>query len=256
MRPAAFVAAVPEPDLVREQQRHTPFLDAVETSRGLPPITPGDDPSILEGTPLWPKLANLVTRQDGRWYGFIPLSAVQDLDALEAVADASDQAEFMDLKAVSADSITAFRNAALLRLVGGMILIMALLFLVRRDVVETVRILFAMVSALAMTAGLLLLLGEKFSLFHILASLVVIGVGLDYGLFFSWKTDEADDRRRAFHGVAICAISTTVVFALLAMSSISVLRVIGLTVALGTGLTFLTCYLFVALPGQRAAAQA
>jgi predicted exporter len=233
-----------------------PFVDAVATSRGLPPITPSDEPSIFQGTPLWPKLANLMTRHDGRWYGFIPLSAVQDLEALQAVADASDQVEFMDLKAVSADSITAFRDAALLRLVTGMILIMALLYLVRRDVMETARILFAMVSALAMTAGLLLLLGERFSLFHILASLVVIGVGLDYGLFFSWKVDAADDRRRALHGVAICAISTIVVFALLAMSSIAVLRVIGLTVALGTSLTFLTCYLFVALPGQRAAARA
>ena len=116
----------------------------------------------------------------------------------------------------------------------------------------TVRILFAMISALALTAGVMLLLGEKFSLFHILASLVVIGVGLDYGLFFSWKADVLEDRRRAFHGIAICAVSTTIVFALLAMSSISVLRVIGLTVALGTCLTFLTCYLFVALPSQRA----
>ncbi|MEZ5931229.1 MAG: MMPL family transporter [Alphaproteobacteria bacterium] len=232
-----------------------PFLEAVETSRGRPPTTPEDDPSIFQGTPLWPKIANLMTRQDGRWHGFIPLSAVQDLDALQAVADGADQAEFMDLKAVSAASITSFRNAALLRLSVGMVVIMALLYAARRDVVETARILFAMVSALAMTAGLLLLLGEKFSLFHILASLVVIGVGLDYGLFFSWKTDEPDDRRRAFHGIAICAISTTVVFALLAMSSISVLRVIGLTVALGTTLTFLTCYLFVALPGQKAAGQ-
>lgn len=231
----------------------TPFLEAIEASRALPPITPEDDPSIFQGTPLWPKLVNLMVEHDGRWFGFIPLSAVQDLDALEAAADEIEQVEFLDLKAVSANSITSFRNAALIRLFVGLIVIMALLFAMRRDAMVTIRILFAMISALAMTAGAMLLLGEKFSLFHILASLVVIGVGLDYGLFFSWKAEVLEDRRRAFHGIAICAVSTTIVFALLAMSSISVLRVIGLTVALGTCLTFLTCYLFVALPSQRAA---
>jgi len=236
-----------------DPQLFKPFLDAVQASRGLPPITPEDDPSIFQGTPLWPKLVNLMAEHDGRWFGFVPLSAVQDLDALEAAADEIDQVEFMDLKAVSADSITSFRNAALIRLFLGMIVIMALLYAMRRDAMVTIRILFAMISALAMTAGVMLLLGEKFSLFHILASLVVIGVGLDYGLFFSWKADVLEDRRRAFHGIASCAVSTTIVFALLAMSSISVLRVIGLTVALGTCLTFMTCYLFVALPSQKAA---
>lgn len=232
-----------------------PFLEAVAVSKDLPPITPNDEPSIFQGTPLWPKLVNLMIEHDGRWYGFIPLSAVQDLNGLNLVADESDQVEFMDLKTVSADSITSFRNAALVRLGAGLVVIMVLLYLVLRDIKVTVRILFAMISALLMTAGVMLLLGEKFSLFHILASLVVIGVGLDYGLFFSWKADRPDDRRRAFHGIAICAVSTTIVFALLAMSSISVLHVIGLTVALGTCLTFLTCYLFVALPSQRAGAQ-
>ncbi|MGI9418579.1 MAG: MMPL family transporter [Geminicoccaceae bacterium] len=230
----------------------TPFLDAVSSSRDLPPITPKDDPSIFQGTPLWPKLVNLMVEQDDRWYGFVPLSAVQDLEALQATADELDEVAFVDLKTVSATSITSFRNAALVRLLVGMIVIMALLYIVRRDMMITLRIVFAMISALAMTAGVMLLLGEKFSLFHILASLVVIGVGLDYGLFFSWKADDLEDRRRALHGIAICAVSTTIVFALLAMSSISVLRVIGLTVALGTCLTFLTCYLFVALPSQRA----
>lgn len=232
-----------------------PFIQAIEASKALPRIAPDDDPSIFQGTPLWPKLVTLTTKHDGRWFGFVPLSAVQDLERLEAIADESDQLDFMDLKTVSADSITSFRNAALVRLGAGLIVIMVLLYTVLRDFGLTLRILFAMISALAMTAGIMLLLGEKFSLFHILASLVVIGVGLDYGLFFSWKTESLEDRRRAFHGIAICAISTTIVFALLAMSSISVLHVIGLTVALGTCLTFLTCYLFVALPAQRVGAK-
>jgi predicted exporter len=229
----------------------SPFVEAVDASKGLAPLSPEDGLSVFEGTPLWPRLANLLVERDGQWYGFVPLSAVQNLAILEDVAEGIEHVSFVDLKEVSSESITSFRNAALLRLLAGMVIIMVLLFIVRRDMAVALRIVFSMFIALAIAAGIMLLLGEKFSLFHILASLVVIGVGLDYGLFFSWRADVAEERRRAFHGIAICAVSTTIVFALLAMSSISVLRVIGLTVALGTGLTFLSCYLFVALPAQR-----
>lgn len=228
-----------------------PFLETLETSRTLPLLTADEGFQIFKDTPLWPKLLSLIVERDGRWFGFVPLSAVQDLNALSATAGRHDGVDFVDLKEVSASSITSFRDQALIRLVAGMVVILGLLLAIKRDVQMTIRILLAMMSALAVTAGALLLLGEKFSLFHILASLVVIGIGLDYGLFFSWKAEVPEERQRAFHGIAICAISTTIVFALLAMSSISVLRVIGLTVALGTCFTFVSCYLLVALPTRK-----
>lgn len=237
--------------LALDAAQFAPFLEAVDVSRTLPLLTLDEGLSIFRGTPLWPKLLNLVAERDGQWFGFIPLSAVQDLAALAAAADLNDGVDFIDLKEVSADSIESFRNQALIRLLAGLAVILALLLAVRREFLVTGRILLAMISALVVTAGALLLLGEKFSLFHILASLVVIGIGLDYGLFFSWQPDIPEDRQRAFHGIAICAVSTIIVFALLALSSISVLRVIGLTVALGTCFTFISCYLLVALPGQK-----
>ncbi|MGH1477641.1 MAG: MMPL family transporter [Geminicoccales bacterium] len=229
----------------------SPFQESVDASRSLPPLTLDQGLQIFKDTPLWPKLLNLIAERDDRWFGFVPLSAVQDLAALKATGDRNDDVDFIDLKEISSGSIESFRNQALIRLFIGMAVILVLLLAVRREVMVSARILLAMISALAVTAGALFLLGEKFSLFHILASLVVIGIGLDYGLFFSWKSDLIEERRRAFHGIAICAVSTTIVFALLAMSSISVLRIIGLTVALGTCFTFVSCYLLVALPSQK-----
>lgn len=223
-----------------------PFLDAVEASRTLPPLTLDQGFEIFEQTPLWPKMLNLIAERDGAWFGFVPLSAVQDLKRLGETAEGQEGVDFVDLKQVSSDSITSFRNQALIRLFAGLAVILVLLLVVRREVFVTTRILLAMICALAVTAGALYLLGEKFSLFHILASLVVIGIGLDYGLFFSWNPDVPEDRLRAFHGIAICAVSTTIVFSLLALSSISVLRIIGLTVALGTCFTFVSSYLLVA----------
>ena len=234
-----------------EMETFSPFLDAIDASRTLPPMTLDQGFEIFRETPLWPKLLNLVTEHEGRWFGFVPISAVQDLAALEAVASENEGVEFIDLKKVSGDSIESFKNQALIRLFLGLAVVFLLLLIVRRDILLSARILLSMISALLIAAGLLWLLGEKFSLFHILASLVVIGIGLDYGLFFSWKPEQPEERQRAFHGIAICAVSTTIVFSLLAMSSISVLRVIGLTVALGTCLTFISCYLLVALPAQK-----
>ena len=167
----------------------SPFLDAVETSKNLPPITPQDDPSIFQGTPLWPKLVNLMVEHDDRWFGFIPLSAVQDLDALETVASGVDQVEFMDLKEVSASSITSFRDAALIRLIIGLVVIMILLYLVRRDAMVTARILFAMISAV---------IGERF------ADKVIEDDACDFGRVWQDVIDSGSPIRLP----ATCAIRT------------------------------------------------
>jgi predicted exporter len=249
---ARLQEAIP-PESELEPATFEPFVEAVDVSRTLAPLTPERARELLQDTPLANKLDSLMSVRDGRWYGFVPLSAVQDLATLDAAAAGLAGVEFIDLRTMSSGQVTDFRDQALLRLAFGVAVILALLLLARRDLETALRILLAMAVALLIAAAVLVLAGELFSLFHILASLVVIGVGLDYGLFFSWKGDRPEERRRATYGIAVCAVSTVIVFALLAFSSIALLRVIGLTVALGTLLTFLSCYLLVALPTWRSA---
>ena len=85
-------------------------------------------------------------------------------------------------------------------------------------------------------------LGERFSLFHIASFLLVIGLGLDYALFFNRRDGTQAERGRTVYGLVVCSTTTILVFGVLALSQIPVLRAIGLTTALGS----LACLVFAA----------
>ena len=101
------------------------------------------------------------------------------------------------------------------------------------------RVLLPVVLALALDTLFLSLLGERLSLFHVIALLLVLGIGLDYSLFFSRPDPDVRVRARTAHAVTVCMISTVAVFGILGGSQIPVLRAIGVTVAIGVVLSFL-----------------
>ena len=70
--------------------------------------------------------------------------------------------------------------------------------------------------------------------------LLVIGLGLDYALFFNRPEDQGEERRRTVFGLLVCSATTILVFGVLAFSKIPVLHAIGLTAACGS----LWCLIF------------
>ena len=74
--------------------------------------------------------------------------------------------------------------------------------------------------------------------------LLVIGLGLDYSLFFTRPNDNRALQQRTAFGVIVCFGSTALVFGMLALSSIPVLNAIGLTVFIGVSLSLLLAALF------------
>jgi predicted exporter len=70
-------------------------------------------------------------------------------------------------------------------------------------------------------------------LFHLIALMLVAGLGLDYALFFERAARDRKEQVRTFHALLACSVSTFMVFALLATSTLPVLRAIGLPVAIG-----------------------
>jgi len=80
--------------------------------------------------------------------------------------------------------------------------------------------------------------GVALSLFHLVALILAAGLGLDYALFFEHIEDDPAEQRRTLHSILVCSASTFIVFALLAASSLPVLRAIGVTVALGVAFNF------------------
>ncbi len=71
----------------------------------------------------------------------------------------------------------------------------------------------------------------------------MLGIGIDYSLFFS-RPAPLTDRRNTAHALLVCAISTLTVFGILAFSRLPVLHAIGLTVFLGVSASYGFAWLF------------
>jgi predicted exporter len=80
------------------------------------------------------------------------------------------------------------------------------------------------------------------NLFHLISLMLVLGIGIDYSLFFSREAGDDRTCRATLHALTLCALSTVSVFAILAVSSIPVLHAIGLTVAIGVSMSYLATY--------------
>jgi predicted exporter len=86
------------------------------------------------------------------------------------------------------------------------------------------------VVALAVSLAMLGWFNQLFSLFNLFALLLVLGIGVDYGLFFFM----AGDRRVSTSlGVTLSALTTLLAFGLLAVSSTEIVHAFGFTVTVG-----------------------
>ena len=86
--------------------------------------------------------------------------------------------------------------------------------------------------ASVLTLAVLGWLGQPVQLFHVLALALLLGVGIDYGIFLLEHRDDGS----AWLAVVIGAVSTWLSFGLLALSGTPALRSFGLTLLIGLAL--------------------
>lgn len=96
--------------------------------------------------------------------------------------------------------------------------------------------------ASGLTLSVLALLGQPLQLFNVLALLLILGMGVDYGIFMLEQPDR--NAIRPFLSVTLAAASTLLAFGLLALSATPALRAFGLTMLFGIGLSWLLTPLF------------
>jgi predicted exporter len=101
--------------------------------------------------------------------------------------------------------------------------------------------------ASVVTLALLGLSGQGLQLFHVLALMLLLGVGVDYGIFLHEHPSRSDPV--AWLAVVLSALSTLLSFGLLGLSKTPALQAFGLTMLVGTGsVWFLTpCFARVSL---------
>ncbi|GAB2505745.1 MMPL family transporter [Lysobacter humi (ex Lee et al. 2017)] len=216
------------------------FIDDVERARRAPPLRPAD----LAGTPLAGSVEGLLLAHGDGATALVTLTGLTEPAAV-ARAVAPHGAQLVDLKAASESLVAAYRGRVLWALAVAAVLLAATVGFALRDARRVLRVLAPMALTTLLILAVLRGTGVELNLFHLVALILAAGLGLDYALFFDHAGDDPDDQVRALHAILVCSLVTFLVFALLGLSSIPVLRAIGLTVAIGVTSNFLLALLIV-----------
>jgi predicted exporter len=222
-------------DLPFQPGLFAPFIDDVETARGLPALTPAE----FARSPFGARLETMLVQRDGRWLGLATLTGVHDPAALAALTSSTGaKVRLLDLKAASESLIAQYRLRILQALAVALLLLALTVALAFRNLQRAWHVIAPMSLATLLVLAVLRLSGVSLSLFHLVALTLAAGLGLHYALFFERKVDDAAEARRTLHATLVCVVSALLVFGLLATSSLPVLRAIGLTVAMGVAFHF------------------
>ncbi len=222
------------------------FVRDVATARAAPPLTVRD----LAGTPLATTLSGLLRETGDGATALVSVAGIRDDAAFLAAANAVGLHP-VDMKAASESLVAQYRQRVLWSLALAALLLAATVWFSLRDPRRTLRVLLPMALTTLVILGVLRAFGVELTLFHLVALILAAGLGLDYALFFDHAGDGMRDQLRTLHALIVCSLMTLLVFALLALSTIPVLRAIGVTVTLGVVSNFVLGLLIARQPATR-----
>ncbi|MGH8032204.1 MAG: MMPL family transporter [Luteimonas sp.] len=204
------------------------FVADIAAAKRAPPLNARD----LAGTPLATSVDSLLLDGGDHVTALVSLSGLRDPAEVARIATLNG-AQLLDMKAASESLVADYRRRVLMALGVAALLLAATVWIALRAPRRTLRVLLPMALTTLLILGILRLCGVELTLFHLIALILAAGLGLDYALFFDHAGDDYADQLRTLHALIVCSLMTLLVFALLALSSIPVLRAIGTTVALG-----------------------
>ena len=213
------------------------FVEDAQEAKRRAPLTAQD----LAGTGLGLKLQALLAQREGGWYAMLPLRKVSDMHALVAGLAKHDgsRVALLDMKRELDGLYRGYRLRALGFAVLGVVAIVVLLMLTLRSLRRSWDVIAPLAAAVLVTAGILLATGARLNIFHLVALLLVVGVGSNYTLFFERGNPGSADPQRTATSVLFCNLSTVIGFGVLGFASTPVLSAIGTTVAIGAFLSLL-----------------
>jgi predicted exporter len=205
-----------------------PFAAQLKTAAP-PPLRYAD---VLE-SPLAPLVRPLRVTL-GERVGFLSfLRDVRDPSALGRALSAVQGAQFVDQRAQLKAAYLAYQQRTLQLLIAGALGVFLLLLARYRDLRKTLAAFLPSVLGAVLTLALLSFLGHGIDLVALAALLMVVSMGVDYGVFLVDASESAAEEAIALLSVLLAATTTVLGFGLLALSVHPMLRVIGLTAWVG-----------------------
>jgi predicted exporter len=236
--PAALAAALAEASKGAPFRAgiFAPFLADVERARTRAPLTLAG----IRGTAQAPLVEGLLHQGAGGTRAIIAFSGVSDAVRLRQWAAAAGAGmTFVDLKGEATALVVAQRHRILLCLALAAVLLLIVVRVALGGFARLARVVAPMALTTVAIVAVLRAFGTPLDLFQLMSLVLAAGLGIDYALFFERTGDDRVERLRTLHAVLVSSVSTLMVFALLSLSTIPVLRSIGLTVTLGVVMNFL-----------------
>ncbi len=240
------------PSIARQQQtrqvlreRYRQALPALRAASGLPERLQRQALAALEQAPLlqpeqWlnspagaADAALWLGRQaSGEWLALVALGEASPagVAALQQLAAANDLLYHDRVAALSTQLARLAHSMASWLAVAMLLLALLLVWRLRR---AAWRALLPPLGAVLLTLGCLSLTGG-IGLFHLLGLLLVLGIGLDAGIFSAQEPDS----QAAWLAVSLSCASSLLAFGLLAFSATPALHFLGLTCLLGLAFTW------------------
>jgi predicted exporter len=163
------------------------------------------------------------------------LNNYANLPLLAQAADPTQEVQWVDKVGEISSVLGSYRRYMSWVAAGAYLAIFALLFWRYR--LAAWRVLLPPAAASAATLAALGWLGLPLQLFHVLALMLILGLGVDYGIFLREEPDRRD--RFAWLAVGLSAVSALLAFGLLALSQTPPLHAFGLTMLIGMAVVWL-----------------
>jgi predicted exporter len=209
---------------------YTPFIeDLVDLCRGNPKEL---DWATLIGSGLGPSVAPLWLEYGRRTVLVTHVSGVEDIAALQARMDDMDEVAVFDQRALMTELYGRHRSHTT-QLVGlGLLAVMVILFARHGEFGSTLAAFAPAILAAGMTLGLLAMLGPV-TLMHVVGLLLVLSMGVDYGVFLTETCGDPREVAATITSLLACCVSTVLSIGLLGLSSNPGLQALGVTTGIG-----------------------
>ncbi len=209
-----------------DKNAFSPFVDS---------LTKLPEPLLLrdlEASPLAAWVRPFVVKLQDEVAIVTLLRGVRSSAALERRLDEIDGATYFDQAAALDESYRTFRRQVLVLMGFGLVFVLGLVALRYRNLRQTLAATTPALLAAAATVGTLATLRHELNLLHVLGLLLVLSIGVDYGIFLvEGKTDE--HRSATLVSLVVACLTTVCSFGALAVSTIPALHALGVTIALG-----------------------
>ncbi|MBM4343830.1 MAG: MMPL family transporter [Deltaproteobacteria bacterium] len=233
-------------DLLRRDPGLPARLDSVFAAEGFRPgvLGPGFAQALaeaatplswadLEGSAAGPLVQAFRAEVDGQAALFTFLRHVRDPAAVAAAVAQVPGATFFDQRAFVNQAWAAYRTTTWSLVLFGIVAILALVAGRYRSLRQTAIASVPAVVAGFATLGVLCLAGESLNLLHLVGFVLVLSIGVDYGVYLAEIAPHPASEPATVLSIVVAALSAVLGFGLLGLSANPALRAIGLTTGLG-----------------------